>query len=82
MGFEIQKRCVAATEDGREYFGEVFKGDQRIYLDPADPRRNPQPQVTWAYPYQTFGGAAGGGKTANVDFGFGPGSVAYYIRQI
>jgi len=44
--FELQRRCVAVV-DGCEYYGEVFDGQQRIFVDPAHPSLQPPSQ--WVY---------------------------------
>jgi hypothetical protein len=44
--FEPQRRCIAVI-DGKSYFGEVFQGQKRIFVDPEHPSLRPQAQ--WIY---------------------------------
>ena len=45
--FEIIRRCLAVV-DGKAYYGEVFDGQQRIFVDPAHPSLQ-RPYVQYQY---------------------------------
>jgi hypothetical protein len=56
--FEPLRRCLAVV-DGKSYFGEVFNGQQRIFVDPEHPALRPQTQ--WGY---TTGSTTSAGNVA------------------
>src|SRR5579859_8208905 len=44
--FYLVRRCLAAI-DGKLYFGEVFNGQQRIFVDPEHPSLRPPTQYAY-----------------------------------
>jgi hypothetical protein len=62
--FELQRRCVAVI-NGKTYFGEVFRDEQRIFVDPQHPSLRPE---QWVYHPAFYGNVIYSANSQYVQF--------------